>query len=136
MQTGWGKQQRMRTTLFETVFMFHNHLLHVTQCVSIPLEPGKRTAIFRSECSVNPPRPSQQLQPLSRGAKTVQVHVRTSLSSPCVTHTEVCMTGSEIKTGKMPKRIIDNFITSKVISNTVYTSNQTNGTQFNKIWFV
>ena len=36
----WGGQSHMRTALFKTVFLFHKHLLHVSQCISIPLEHG------------------------------------------------------------------------------------------------
>ena len=37
------------------------------------LEPGKRTAVFRSECSVKSPRLAYPVQPPSRGVNTVLV---------------------------------------------------------------
>ena len=38
------------------------------------LEPGKRTAIFRSECSAKSPRPAYPVQPTSRGANRIVAH--------------------------------------------------------------
>ena len=43
----------------------------VFECIGIPLEPGKRTAVFRSECSVKSPRPAYPRQPPSRSVNTV-----------------------------------------------------------------
>ena len=51
------------------------------------LEPGKWTAVLRSECSVKFPRPAYPVQPTTRSAKTVMTshHVYTSGTSRVLT---------------------------------------------------
>ena len=77
---------RMCTVLFEAIFLFHKHLLHVSLSGA-----GKRTAVFRSECSVKYPRPAYALQPPSCVTNTVKKKCK-------VTPYEVSANNIKIKT--------------------------------------